>query len=205
MGFRIITENKGLTLIELLIVLVISSILIAASYQTFISQQKSYTLQEQVVDTQQNLRGAMDLIVRYVRMAGDDPKGTGNFGFQATASDGRSTGPKSIAFTIDDNEDGIVDTNDQEQIAFRLNGLELQKYSTSSIHWQPLAENIESISFIYTLADGTVTDSPANPKDIRMVRVTLIGRTSISDPELSGDGYRRRELATIIKVRNLGL
>lgn len=207
MGYRsLIRGNKGITLIELLVVLVIVSVLIAALYRTFIKQQEVYIVQEQVVDMQQDLRVAMDLIVRYVRMAGYDPKGTGNFGFQITASDGRSTGPASIAFTIDYNENGSVDNDDREQIAFRLNGLELQKYSVSSeSHWQSLAENIEKLSFTYIMADGTVTNSPGNPEDIRLVRVTLIGRTDMSDPGFSGDGYRRRELTNVIKVRNLGL
>ncbi len=201
-----IRGNKGMTLIELLVVLVIVSVLISALYRTFIKQQETYIIQEQVVDVQQNLRMAMDLIVRYLRMAGYDPKGTGNFGFQITASDGRSTGPTSIAFTIDYNENGSVDNDDHEQVAFRLNGLELQKYSVSSNnHWQSLAENIEKLSFTYIMADGTVTNFPVNPKDIRLVRVTLIGRTGMSDSGFSSDGYRRRELTNIIKVRNLGL
>jgi len=63
-------NKKGLTLIELLIVLVISSILIAGIYRTFIHQQHTYTVQEQVVDMQQNVRMAINQMVREIRMAG---------------------------------------------------------------------------------------------------------------------------------------
>ncbi len=63
-------NKKGLTLIELLVVLVISSILIAGIYRTFIGQQHTYTVQEQVVDMQQNVRIAINQMVREIRMAG---------------------------------------------------------------------------------------------------------------------------------------
>ena len=63
-------KNSGLTLIELLIALVMSAIIIAALYQTFIGQQKTYTVQEQVVDMQQNLRVGINKMMREIRMAG---------------------------------------------------------------------------------------------------------------------------------------
>src|SRR4030043_1288475 len=40
-------KSKGVTLIELLIALVISAILVAGIYRTFIHQQKTYATQEQ--------------------------------------------------------------------------------------------------------------------------------------------------------------
>jgi prepilin-type N-terminal cleavage/methylation domain-containing protein len=58
------------TLIELLVAMAISAILIAAIYRTFISQQKTYTVQEQVVDMQQNARVAINRMMREIRMAG---------------------------------------------------------------------------------------------------------------------------------------
>jgi type IV pilus assembly protein PilW len=61
---------RGVTLIELLIALVISGLLIAALYRTFISQQKTYTVQEQVVDMQQNVRVAINKMMREIRMTG---------------------------------------------------------------------------------------------------------------------------------------
>ena len=64
------SKNKGVTLIELLIALVISSILIVALYRTFIGQQKTYIVQDQVVDMQQNVRVAINKMMREIRMAG---------------------------------------------------------------------------------------------------------------------------------------
>jgi len=66
-----------------------------------------------------------------------------------------------------------------------------------------MADNIEGLQFTYTLRNGTVTDSPTAPDKIRMVRVSLIARTKLADPQLSGDGYRRRMLSSLTIVRNL--
>ena len=63
-------NTKGVTLIELLIALVISAVLTAGIYRVFIHQQKSYTTQEQVADMQQNVRVAINRMMREVRMAG---------------------------------------------------------------------------------------------------------------------------------------
>jgi prepilin-type N-terminal cleavage/methylation domain-containing protein len=72
---RVMNQNfyknaKGVTLIELLIALVISAILTGGIYRTFISQQKSYITQEQVADMQQNVRVAINRMMREIRMAG---------------------------------------------------------------------------------------------------------------------------------------
>lgn len=62
--------SRGVTLIELIIALVLSALVIAALYKTFILQQKTYTVQEQVVDMQQNAKAVVVRMVREIRMAG---------------------------------------------------------------------------------------------------------------------------------------
>lgn len=63
-------KEKGLTLIELLVALVISVLIISGLYRTFIGQQKTYTVQEQIVDMQQNARTAVNRMMSEIRMAG---------------------------------------------------------------------------------------------------------------------------------------
>jgi prepilin-type N-terminal cleavage/methylation domain-containing protein len=70
MGWSVFRKKKGLTLIELLIALALSSILIAALYRVFISQHKTYGIQDQVADMQQNVRIAIGQMTREIRMAG---------------------------------------------------------------------------------------------------------------------------------------
>jgi prepilin-type N-terminal cleavage/methylation domain-containing protein len=70
MGWSVFKKKNGVTLIELLIALVLSSILTAVLYRAFISQQKTHTVQDQVADMQQNVRIAMGQMTREIRMAG---------------------------------------------------------------------------------------------------------------------------------------
>jgi prepilin-type N-terminal cleavage/methylation domain-containing protein len=65
-----VLNKNGVTLIELLVVLVICAILIGGTYRVFISQTKAYTVQDQVAEVQQNIRSAMDIMVRDLLMAG---------------------------------------------------------------------------------------------------------------------------------------
>lgn len=61
-------NRRGVTLIELLLALAISAILIAGIYRTFISTQRSYMVQDQVVEMQQNMRAAINRMMREIRM-----------------------------------------------------------------------------------------------------------------------------------------
>ena len=92
--FRIYHENKGLTLIELMVAMAISSIVIAGVYAAYESQAKSYNTQQLTVDMQENLRMAMDMLQMDLRLAGSDPSGEADAGFQAA-------GPASVQVTMD--------------------------------------------------------------------------------------------------------
>lgn len=67
---RAMANQTGITLIELLVGLVICGILLGGIYRVFIAQTKAYTVQDQVAEVQQNIRGATEIIVRDLRMAG---------------------------------------------------------------------------------------------------------------------------------------
>ena len=78
-------NEHGLTLIELLIVIVISALLTGGIYATFISQQSSYAIQTGVTDMQQNARAALALMEKDIRMAGS---GIGSSTFTVQDYDG---------------------------------------------------------------------------------------------------------------------
>lgn len=63
-------NRKGVTLIELMIALVISATIVAAVYRIFLTQQNTYTVQDDVVDMQQNVRVGVNEMMREIRMAG---------------------------------------------------------------------------------------------------------------------------------------
>jgi hypothetical protein len=68
---------------------------------------------------------------------------------------------------------------------------------------QPMAENIESVTFGYFDDHGNAT---LDDKAVRMVHVVITARTERPDPSVKEkEGYRRREIASNIQIRNLAL
>lgn len=76
-----------------------------------------------------------------------------------------------------------------EQITFGLDKGELQITRNT----QPLAENIETLSFTYGNTSAGTTDT---------VTIAITAKTDKSDPHYTGDGYRRGTLTSTIKLRN---
>ena len=57
-------KRSGFTLVELLVALALAGLVSAAIYNIYISQNKSYAVQERVAEMQQNLRVAMYMMKR---------------------------------------------------------------------------------------------------------------------------------------------
>ena len=192
-------RENGFTLTELLVVTVLAGIVMAAIYSAYTSQSKAYQIQEDLSVVQQNLRVAMSYIVRELRMAGLDKNGSGNFGFKLndddqTENDTRITDTNNVYFTLDKDGDAVLDENNDEQFAFRLNGNNLQKYNYSG--WVTLAENIDSLIFTYMDGNETqVTPSALTIDSIRLVDITLS----------ASQGDHTRQLRTRVCCRNLSL
>ena len=200
-------SNQGFTMIELLVAMVVSLLAMAAIYSTFLAQHRSYQVQSEAADMQQNIRTAMYYMQREIRMAGSDSFNTGNFGITVA-------GRNSITFTEDiagppagslnlPEPDGIV--NDptiipniaNEDITYALNGTNLVRTDNSLNNGtgdtQVVAQNVEWIDFVYL--DGS---SPPNVvafdvtgfvpalmlNQIQSVEITIVARTD--DPLLYG-------------------
>ena len=85
--------------------------------------------------------------------------------------------------------------------------------------YQPVADNIEALEFNYILDAGTTTLTPANPRKVRAVQVSILARASniatdffhnSSYTTASGvvwtpnqDNFRRRLIVTTIQCRNM--
>ena len=50
-------SNRGFTMIELLVAMVVSLLAMAAIYSTFLAQHRSYQVQNETADMQQNIKG----------------------------------------------------------------------------------------------------------------------------------------------------
>ena len=159
---QLIRPENGFTLVELLVAMGISAVVMAAVYSTYRSQQQSYIVQDQVAAAQQNLRAAMYVMTRDIRMAGFDPTRSGGFGI-ADAQAG------SITFTSDNGTDtgeygsGAIETG--ETVTYSLSGKNLVRNAGGGN--QVAAENIEALGFAYafdnnddgladTAADGSI-------------------------------------------------
>lgn len=194
---------NGFTLVELMITVAISGIIITAIYSAYISQQRTYLAQEQVAEMQQNIRAAIDMMEREIRMAGYDVNGdagagiaeasVGRFGFTqditdssgaALEGDGRLDGPNeaiTFGFSIADDadQDGIADAG-----AAPLGRLDP---NFTGGNFEPIAENIQALVFYYTLKNGTMTTTPATLADIRSVQVSILARTGRPDQNFTNN------------------
>ena len=65
-----VRDNAGFTLVELLVAMAIVGILLAGLFTMLIRQQRSYEMQNQIVEVQQNLRSAMNFLRYDLRMIG---------------------------------------------------------------------------------------------------------------------------------------
>ena len=99
----LIKNNKGFTLIEILVALSIDFVVLAGIYAAFYSQQKSHVKEQQVVDAQQNVRGAADFMTREIRLAGMQRLTAGAAGILTAGpirSSSRWIGMKTIACSV---------------------------------------------------------------------------------------------------------
>jgi type IV pilus assembly protein PilW len=169
--------GHGYSLVELLVAMAISLVVMAGVYKVYVTQQDSYLLQEQMAEMQQNARVAKYVLTKDIRMVGYNPTRKLNVGSFVTNfvpklpdddladsdPDRTSTGPKSIAFTLDDDGNGVLDANFDEQVAFRVAGENLERFDVDNNGWLTVVENIEALGFAYAFdddGDGNIDTSP---------------------------------------------
>ena len=177
--FRNNHNNKGLTLLELMVAIAVSSIVMGTVYAAYNSQTRSYNTQQLTVDMQEGLRVALELMQEDLRLAGSDRSGEADARFSMA-------GPTSFAFSmditggeddnIDNNHNYLIDeaeewydgdTNDSgENVTWTLNGTTLVRNNN------PVAFNIQQLNLVYLDSDGNVT---ADLDQIKSVVITIIG------------------------------
>lgn len=213
-------RSQGFTLVEVMVALAIAGIITTAIYAVFISQSKTYSNQEQIVELQHGLRYGMSLLERDLRQAGYNPGGltTAKAETDGIDNDCDSTTDEAdntatwmvnesesigfleasanhVSFSRDDNGDGSV-CGDKERITYMLNGMTLERNGT------PLKDNIEVLNFVYLREDGGVATTI---EDIRSVQITIVGRTKDQDPSYKNtQSYVNLQGTEILPVQNDG-
>jgi type IV pilus assembly protein PilW len=215
-----IKNDRGFTLIELMVAMAIAGIVMAAIVATYRSQMRTHLTQQSIVDMHQNARAAIHLMKSEIQMAGYDPTASAN-PTVVTATD------NDFRFQIDADGDGAI-AGGNEDIRYGLSGTNLGRATGGAVNLQPVAENIDALEFIYfdeNLSRFVPTaGNQADLNRVRMVQVTLVARAD--DPVMAfkqvndqtytnqfgetvlaaqNDTSRRALLSTNIWCRNMGM
>jgi prepilin-type N-terminal cleavage/methylation domain-containing protein len=225
-------NKRGVTLIELLVALVIGGIVVAGIYRVFIAQSKAYTVQDQVVEVQQNIRSAMEILLRDLRMAGYNGNRT----------------PSKLLNAICPGDFGCNVMNDAVRIEYVINGaLNTMVFFRNAVSAElmedlyvsgiqqagypvALLENVDALTFTYGVdgrigldetQDGTIDDfsgdgnidnadfvpaATANSSNLNIiaVQVALTARPTPVNPDIP-KMVQPRTLVSAITLRNLCL
>jgi prepilin-type N-terminal cleavage/methylation domain-containing protein len=204
-------NRKGMTLIELLVVLVISGMLVGGMYQLFTAQSRAYTHQDQVVDVQQSIRGAMGVLLRDLRMTGyDDDRTPGVLVSTPVLI------PEDNAFTTSYECNNVV-----RQVRYFVDGasrLIRQQTENATTTTDPLLENMVSLNIGYGvdedgdgamddrngngLADDWISSGTVGTLKVMAARVTLTARPEQVNPGLQASP---RTLVSSVTFRNMAL
>ena len=163
-------NSSGYTLIELLIAMALAAILITGIYQIHGARQKAHTKQKQAVEMQQNIRAAISLMKREIRMAGYDPAasdGLDNDEIAGIDNDEESAGTgihiaglNMIQFSFDNDADmtvapgemvtyGFANTYDGNKDGIADAGAAPLGRGTGAGTPIPIAESIQAVGFAY--------------------------------------------------------
>lgn len=197
----------GFTLTEMMVSMAASLFVLAAIAGTFTVQTRQNSAEEQVAQMQQNVRAALDLMVREIQMAKYDPADTafpgGTYGVTFSASQLQIKADMDGNGSLDVNTSGSV-----ENIIYTYDNanLRITRQLGSSGSPQTLADNITAFAFAFYDADGNPVTSLSSSGDIRKVTMTITARTAKPDPSFaSNGGYRTYQITADVTPPNMAL
>ena len=191
-------SSAGFTLMELLVSMTISLVVLAGIAKTFTVQTRQNSAEEQVAQMQQNARGALDLMVREIQMAGYKPAGGTFNGIQTSTS-------TNLRIKLDLNASGNETDDATDDITYSFDfatGL-LTRTLNNTASAAVLADNVTAFTFTYLDANGTSTTTNTA---VRRITVDITVRTAKPDPSFtSNGGYRTFQLSAAVTPPNLAL
>ena len=213
---RIVSQknnHRGFTLVEMVMVLAISTIVLAAMYSVFTIANKNFTTQNAAANVQQNLRSAIGLMARDIRLAGLDPSGSDNFGIAYAAQ-------TKIRFTVDSIDsgsgdfNGIVDEANFEEITYEFQGSQVMQTLYETVTIPPatpdaaaLISNITNLNFAYyDAANANLIDaglSPPRVPDDKLADIRAVEILVTHEEPAGRDEMVSRTLTRRVECRNL--
>jgi type IV pilus assembly protein PilW len=188
--------EKGLTLVELMVAMVIVGVMGLALVGFLRSQHQTVTRQNDGVLSTQNARAAVDMLARELRNAGYDPRGSGGAALTAMEAD-------SVAWTADLNENTTVTTaadssavaDTYEEVAYWHDAgtSTLVRWAMPSLGGvgDPVSDGVDSLRLTYLDRTGAVT------ADSSLVELVVI-RLWYSTP----DGVQTGAIESQVALRN---
>ncbi|NLV96695.1 MAG: type II secretion system protein [Desulfovibrionales bacterium] len=222
-------QEKGFTLVELLVTMAIMGLIVAGIYNLFDVHNRMAAKQEETTLMQQELLSLMVMMSDELRMCGftanASAKDAKTFGFAhrpgANDPDSRRiTSTTQIYCTLDGLGNGIINEggngSSADHVAYALNVNGAGNPDTSSAHrnivkkyytgaanmrWQPAATNIRELNFTYFDVDGVeITNPSANLNEIRSIQINA---TATASPERSGMNIPDRQMSSTVFCRNM--
>jgi len=209
--------ERGFTLVELMVSLVIATILIVGIYQLYRSTQNTYLAQDQLAELQQNARIGIEEMIREMRLAGYQANCT-----TTQADSTTSSNPQHVFFEFDADTD-LNGTPERIKYWYDSNAKQINRashspapvstscgipYAFATNEMQVVAGTpqspVDSLTFtFYDTNNGTLAVPVASPKDIRRVAITLAVAATKAE---EGTGAKRTVTITSdVKLRNQGL
>lgn len=159
----LLTNQRGVTLLETMVYLVMAGMLLATAVTSFLGQNKSYNRQDVIAEIQQNIRGATQLVASDIRFAGlgFEEQNLSKKPFATAESD-----KLAVNYWDEVNEETI-------RVHYRLDNNEIQQavenvlVDTDQVdaltvppgeRWQKVAENIDEIYFEYLYDKSDIND-----------------------------------------------
>jgi len=219
---RIRLNQNGITLIELLVAFVICAIVVAGIYRVFVVQTRAYTVQDQVVEVQQNIRTAMEALLRDLRMAGyDNDSLTSKINIADPVHVYPATGDHEVAVNYE------YDDTHRYEVRYYLDNGNLRRELTiwpdagpSTQTTDTILENVGALRFEYGVdsnpLDGAMDDQNGDNKidendwvqagsvgtaKVVAVRVTLTAKPDQTNPDVR-KMVSPRTLTSVVTLRN---
>jgi len=183
-------HQKGMTLVELLVVMVVSTIIGIAVLNMFTLSNRTFMDQNKILDAQRDGRLVMEYLTRYMREAGLNPLGSPNF------EGVRQISSSNIIIDRDSDLDGVLDEG--EIVSYIVNFGILKRHfldeNGNVIRSQDIAKNVTSFQLAWF--DETGGPSPALA-DIRSIDVSI----GFTDNKFIGGDFTRT-YSTRVDLRN---
>jgi prepilin-type N-terminal cleavage/methylation domain-containing protein len=195
MTHRQLARDRGFTLVEMLITVVIAAVVMFGVFRVFTSTSRTYERGTENIDGQQNARAALTWLSKELRVT----KGFGLInGNEVTVLSDENVRNQSRTFRLDRTDrDGDGETN--ELLLIRNPNDD----GTPGVYIDEIAVGIDSLGFVYRDGAGAVTASRASVREVE-VFVFASGSGMREQTGVQGHGVRQVGVSSRVKCRNLG-